>query len=415
MNKMLYIRLNEVKLIDYYSPTNNELKFFQFDSFPYFFYPDSTPCYEANSYIIHLVTKFGGYINSGTIRIYSNYISHLIRYIYNQKIESFTKLNDDTFSKFINHLQFEMNLEKNQLIRSSSQVISIGKKCIDFLIFIRDFYSLDGFIGLSNAYQICVKKVNLSKNKKQKYLSSSSYSHVSFPLSSHKKKRYPISNEFASKIYKFVSENPNFGLRIRNTCLLDSLEQTGARRMEILQIRTEDVRDALRFENIQPMLKLRTLKTKKNSYRIIPVPKIYLQNLSLYIRRIRRNIIDSTIGLSNDHGYVFISHTTGKPLSPDTFTTYMNNWAKQLGLDGPAFAHLYRHRFITEKFKSLIQEHQINSPDSFRQLLMNTNKFQQIMQQWTGHTSIESLNTYINLAYEDLSNVNLTIHNAIMQ
>ncbi|MCO9047377.1 tyrosine-type recombinase/integrase [Acinetobacter baumannii] len=275
--------------------------------------------------------------------------------------------------------------------------------------FVGELYNLENFIGESEAYSILVKiKKHLRKNR-----FSCSLSHSSFPLPSNKQKRYPISNDVASKIYKHVTQNPNIGLRIRNTCLTDSLEQTGARRQEILLIRVEDVRLALQSELICPMLQLRTLKTRKELFRVIPVPKTYLQNLSLYIRRIRKKIIEKTIGLNNDHGYVFISHSTGKPLSPDTFTTYMHKWASEINLNGQAFAHLYRHRFITEKFKCLILEHQINNPDTFRQLLINTHKFQQIIQQWTGHTSLESLNVYINLAYSDLSNIDQTIENVI--
>ena len=44
---------------------------------------------------------------------------------------------------------------------------------------------------------------------------------------------------------------------------------------------------------------------------------------------------------------------------------------------------------------------------------VNTHKFQQIIQQWTGHSSLESLNVYINLAYSDLSNIDQTIENVI--
>lgn len=409
MNSMLYRNLKGIELYDYYSPLTKKVQYFHIESVPYFFYPNNKPCFEANCYIINKISRSSGKINHETLKIYSNHISHLIRYIYINNIQSFTDLNNESFSNFIKFLQFEKNNSNKTFLRTNNQVISIGRQCLDFLQFVGELYNLENFIGESEAYSILVKiKKHLRKNR-----FSCSLSHSSFPLPSNKQKRYPISNDVASKIYKHVTQNPNIGLRIRNTCLIDSLEQTGARRQEILLIRVEDVRLALQSELICPMLQLRTLKTRKELFRVIPVPKTYLQNLSLYIRRIRKKIIEKTIGLNNDHGYVFISHSTGKPLSPDTFTTYMHKWASEINLNGQAFAHLYRHRFITEKFKCLILEHQINNPDTFRQLLINTHKFQQIIQQWTGHTSLESLNVYINLAYSDLSNIDQTIENVI--
>ena len=410
-NSMLYKSIEGIKLYDYYSPIEKKIIYINLESIPYFFYPNNKPCFEANSYIINKISRSAGKINNGTLRIYSNHLSHLIRYIYFNNIQSFTEVNNESFSNFIFFLQSEKKNAVGAFMRSNNQVISIGKQCLDFLIFIGELYNLENFIGESEAYNIIINKKKYTK--KNKFSNSISFSHSSFPFPSNKQKRYPISNDVASKVYKHVKKNPNISLRIRNTCLIDTLEQTGARRQEILLIKVEDVSKALQSELICPMLQLRTLKTRRELFRVIPVPKTYLQNLSLYIRRFRKKIIERTIGLSNDHGYVFISHTSGKQLSPETFTTYMHKWARETNLSGQAFAHLYRHRFITEKFKCLILEHQINSPDSFRQLLINTHKFQQIIQQWTGHTSLESLNVYINLAYSDLSKINQTIENVV--
>jgi integrase len=398
---------------DYYSMLDNKLKYFHTEFMPYFFYPNNQPCFEANIYIIHKIHQSGGSINKGSLKTYCNNISHLIRYIYTNKIKKFSELNNELFSDFIKTLQFEKNPRTGKFLRDANQVRKIGRQSLDFLFFIAEIYNLERFIGENRSFNITIRNKPPKKFKVLSKLCENSFTHSSFPLPSPKTKRYPISSEVATKIYKHVTQTNDMGLRIRNTCLIDSLEQTGARRQEIMLLRIEDIRFALQSDLICPMLQLRTLKTKRNTIRMIPVPKTYLQNISLYIRRVRKKIIEKTIGLSHDHGFVFISHTTGKPLSADTLTTYLNKWAKEINLSGQAFAHLYRHRFITEKFKCLILEHQINNPDSFRQLLLSTQKFQQIIQQWTGHTSIESLNTYINLAYADLSNMQETIDNML--
>ena len=50
-----------------------------------------------------------------------------------------------------------------------------------------------------------------------------------------------------------------------------------------------------------------------------------------------------------------------------------------------------------------MQHNNINNTDDFRKHLLHTEKFKLELQQWTGHTHISSLNTYIDLVFADIN------------
>ena len=112
--------------------------------------------------------------------------------------------------------------------------------------------------------------------------------------------------------------------------------------------------------------------------------------------------------MSNDHGYVFISETNGKPIKAQTISQEIYALAKTAGIEEKAHAHMFRHRFITKIFVALIEQHTFNNVDDFRRALLDTESLKQKVQQWTGHTNPASLEIYINLAFEEVSNFKKT-------
>ena len=270
---------------------------------------------------------------------------------------------------------------------------------------------MENFIGREDFNSIRVEekefKITMQGNKKPiiKYY----WQHNSFPKPDNKKKRHPISDKAARAIKDAIRNHSDSRIVKRNTCLLQAYEQTGGRRTEVAMISVNDVQTAIQSNLDCPMLRLNTLKRKdNNAERLVPVPRTFIDNLMDYISTNRRRIIRDTIGVSNDHGFVFISHTTGKPLSPDTISTYMINWRREAGIEDQAFVHLIRHAYITEKLKCIIIEHEIETKDKFRKALINTERFKMQLREWTGHTNLSSLDTYIDLAFEDLAGLKKT-------
>lgn len=396
---MTYKNISNCKIYNYYNYLNSSIEYLDNCSLPILTYPNHQPCVEANAYMIHLYKLNFSTHDGGTLIKYASYINHLLKYIYfSNEISKFSQLDDNHFSNFIHSLISPL--------RSNNQVVRIGKECINFIFFISFFYSYNNLIGtISN----CKIKVYINSKKKLNYskATSRSYFHLSFPITSNPKKVYPISVEAITKIRQLIIQNYNHIIRFRNLCLLDALEQTGARRSEIIKIKVSDVMAANRIAkefDSSPLLQLSTLKRRDGiTTRKVPVPNNFINNLIKYIREFRNPILKAK-GL-NDHGYLFISHTTGKPLSSASITVYLNSWSKLLNSDINYHAHQFRHRFITEKFKSLIFSYNINNNDDFQKILISEYSLKLEILQWSGHSHIESLTPYLHVAISEITNI----------
>lgn len=414
MSKQLVSIIKDFEMWDFYSPIDNKLKFIDASEIPFIRYPNRVPCYEANLYMqSKLHAGLSRRVKGGTLRTYAHNISHLVRYCYENKI-NIADLNDARFSLFIRGLQAEKKLTGKRF-RSINQVIKIGRQCIDFIKHVKEIHGLKHYIGTerTNAIRVIEKRSKRYIEGRKKPIETMYYVHSSFPKPNAEKKRSPISDDAAAKLKQVILAQPNKSIRQRDICIYQTLEQTGARRTEVTMLQVSDVKNALSSDNECPLLRLTTLKRKDNKVeRFLPVPRIFLENLKEYITTTRRRIIKSTIGKSNDHNYVFIAQTTGEALKPDTITTYMNKWSKTAGIKEDAFAHLFRHAFITEKLKCIILEHNVDNQDEFRKSLLNTERFKMQLQQWTGHTHLHSLDAYIDLAFADLAGVKQT-YNAV--
>ncbi len=65
---------------------------------------------------------------------------------------------------------------------------------------------------------------------------------------------------------------------------------------------------------------------------------------------------------------------------------------------------MFRHRFITKQFVNLIKQYKYENQDEFRKALLDTNTLKQKIQQMTGHKNLNSLDTYIDLAFNEVFN-----------
>lgn len=404
MKTKLYILANNVKIYDYYSYRSDSAIFLTATPLPFIFYPSFKPCFEANAYMNYLYKNNLSNLNGGTLKTYATYITHLIKYIYEQNpIIKFTDLNDNHIYSFVE------NLRKREI--THNHIISIFRQCIDFLLFISDIYNKNDLIGVGNKFKIkLLPSKSNPKVKAYQYKNKLSYTHLALPSPNITPLVKPISLEQIRQIRNIVISNYKTDLKFRNLCLLDLLEFTGARRTEILMLSVQDVRKSNINEskNVLPLLQLNTLKKRsKNAIRLVPIPQNLLNNLLKYIRYYRNPLLKK-FNLE-DHGILFISHRNGMPLSYDTLTTYLNNWSKKANIEPPIHAHQFRHRYITEKFKSLIQQHNVNNPDLFTKLLISHERLKLEVLQWTGHSSINSLNQYIHLAITELTNIGETL------
>ncbi|MDA0155134.1 site-specific integrase [Vibrio sp. Makdt] len=391
-----------------YNPLNDELDTLKpITRYPFIMYPNGIPCYEANLYIRKLVEEgvstFGK--KGGTLHAYASQISLLVDFTYNNNI-SLSQLTDSFFTIFINSLSAERRADKVTAKRKYNTVISIGKRCLDFLKLVEETNHLKFFIGTTSGHAITIS-VEKRSRKIEGYSGTHdtfSYKHISFPDPNATNKKTPISIDVHDKLFNYLRSNNNIQVRERDLALFHALDQLGARRAEIINIRVSDIKDALRSNDKFPRLRLINLKQKdaERKERYVPVSRVFLSEISNYIRRYRRVLIKNKLGKAkaNDHGYLFVSTTTGKPLSEDTLTTYFTNWRNALGIEEELHAHLFRHTYVTNKLIEIIESRgDVKNPDDFQRLIVNTEWFKRQLQEWTGHKYLSSMEDYINLAF----------------
>ncbi|MCG6228321.1 tyrosine-type recombinase/integrase [Vibrio furnissii] len=362
---------------------------------PFVTYSNHTPCYEANAYIHSLIVRN---LKSDTIRGYAYDIIHLVHFIEKQPLLSrFSQLTDATFTLFVQSLQAERT-PLGELKRKNNSVIKIAHTCLDFLLFIQVFHDLSTFIGKDkgNSIQILEKPYKRKQEGHKGFIEGTKITHTAVPTKDEIKKRHPVSEDDALRVWEFIKTQKSKDKRRRDMALYTAMEQLGGRVSELHLIKMSDYDEARRTG----MLTLTTLKRKDdNATRKIPVPHLLLSVIADYIK-VRKKVMRKK---KVQHDYLFISLKTGLRLSADSWTTYMNSWKKELGIEGELHPHLWRHAFITDKLKELIlATKEVNDKDDFRKHLLHTQTFKMQLQQWTGHTILSSLDTYIDLAFADI-------------
>lgn len=366
---------------------------------PFIYYSNGSPCIEANMYM-HKLMDYSR--SEKTLRTYSRQIIKLIQFVENQPyLKKFSDLTDASYRYFIQLLQTERNKVGN-LKRGNNRVRAIGLTCLDFLIFIQEFHDLSNFIGVGKENSIQIKKITYKRHIPDTYktIEGARHSHSCIPSKDEERKRLPVDEDVALKVWKHIQSQTNRDKRLRDIALYQTMEQLGARVTELHLITVQDYERAKR-SGANPTITLRNLKRRdETSTRNIPVTKALLRDIGSYMKVRRRILLRRGV---KDHGMLFIALNTGQPFKAESWTVYMNNWKRDLGIKGELFPHLYRHAFITNKLREIILQHkEINSADDFKRHLINSHNFKLKLKEWTGHTLLSSLDRYIHLIFSDL-------------
>jgi len=413
--------LNNFEFWDYYSPINHELIKFDVSGIPFVTYPDGRSCYELNVFLLEQVKlkNLSLRVKGGTARTNAFELVHLIRFCWTQAM-NLTQLNDDYFTLFINYLMAERDI-KGERVRGNNRVISIGRKCLEFLEFVQNINGVTNFIGEGRENSIVIvhkeHKVAIDGTKNKKIVIT--VHHQALPSSDSKKKKKPISKQGAAKLWESIGEESPDKMA-RDSLIFQLLEQVGGRRTEVAWITVDHIEESYRSATGETaQLKLITLKQKdeEDNFRSIPVPMLLINEARKYIRKVRKKILKAKVeaGSTEEHNLLLISLTTGKPFKPDSITGLVNDWSRKCGLIENVHPHLFRHAYITFKLKEIILEHnEINSKDDFRRLLLNTERFKTMLKEWTGHSSSYSLDTYIDLVFDDLAQTKSTYKAVIL-
>ena len=377
------------------------------DNIPMLCWPDGRWCLEANLYILELYERGLSRKNDGgSLKTYAANLSHLLRYCF-QNNTDFINFTDSQFTLFIRGLQVERKNKKPEVrVRDANTIISIGRNCLDFLGCVGRFHNQPDFIGNKGQIKAEQKEFHIKiggRSSGRNILIRRYWHHNAFPMPDSKVKVLPINSNNIKKLREAASQiSTSLFLKRRRQIMLMMLEITGGRRGEIANLTVHSVMSAKAMK--EPMLELITLKRRENHTRKIPIPRPDLDMLISFIEKQRYQIMRKTLGLSNDHDYVFINETNGNPIKSQTISQEIYALANAADIKEKAHAHMFRHRFITKLFVALIEQHTLENVDGFRQALLDTESMKQKVQQWTGHTNAASLEIYINLAFEEVSN-----------
>ena len=370
-SKQLLSRLPLDFEIPSYVDEKRSVKMREAGDLPFVYWPNYVPCYEGNAYMLSLWEKgLSRQTRGGTLAEYAKNISPLLRFCFSNSI-ALNEMSDNRFAQFIRGLNSRDS--DGGLQRSSNQVLSIGRRCIDFLIFIGELYGTSEFVGEKNCrITVVQKKIGVRRGGK-KVITRKFWHHADLPAADPKRKKLPISPEVVFAIKNQARKIEDKGLRLRKELMIASFEQTGGRRIEVARILINDVEDASLSSGGAPLLRMFTAKDGSN--RSVPVPRTFIDQAMRYIKRVRRAIVRRTIGSSKDHGFLFVSHTTGRPLKADTLTTEMHKLCVAAGVsDKPGHPHLFRHSYITQKFVAAIEHYELTNQDEFRKALLSTSK-----------------------------------------
>ncbi|MEZ8417785.1 tyrosine-type recombinase/integrase [Vibrio splendidus] len=382
---------------------------------PFLSYSNYKPCMEANAYMNHLAVQKN--LKASTIRTYADKIVHLIRFIDTQPSQiRLSQLTDSSFTLFIQNLTLEEK-PNGEPQRTTTQVAKIGEACLKFLEFVQTFHDLNHFIGQDevNAIFVMEKRHSISIEGRKDKREVFTITHASLPKKGAIKTRHPVSEVDALKIWKYINsqkknishitdpklkrlaKREQYDKRKRDKAIYVSMEMLGARVAELHSLRYSDFIEARQ----KGTLRIKTLKKRndEDNQRFLPVDHTFLEQITSYID-VRKRV---TKKFDVKHDFLFISLNDGQPFNAKSWTKYIKKWADDLGIKGQVSPHLWRHARLTKwMIDRILTSNEINSKDDFRKNVLHTMQFKKELQQFSGHTLISSLDTYLDLAWEEL-------------
>ncbi|KPW20782.1 tyrosine-type recombinase/integrase [Pseudomonas cannabina] len=411
-SRRLYSLLGEFKMFRSFSI--DRVTTVDASNMPFMIWPNGSPCIIGNLYIQSLLHRPGRSnglsrkgSKGGTMAGYAANVGQLLRRCYRDHIDPI-HLTDGKFTDYIDELREEPSSSNPaQPKKTENAVIDTGKRWLDFLGFVGRFYGNPGFVSLQGAIR-AREETYYIKTRSGKPIARTYMWHHSFGSYHRGHTRDPITDEQIKLLKATIRvQKASAFVKVRRANILDMLAGTGARRTEISLLRVEDVRTALAME--EPMLRLTTLKREDKAQRVIPILLSTLVKLNRYIEGERRKLMRKVYKDGEDHGFVFVSSTTGRPLSSDSISNEVRDLRKAAGIECQICPHMFRHAFITKLFVRFVTRHKINNADEFRQALLDTSTFLAEVVSWTGHIDPISLERYIHLAFRDVTSYSETL------
>lgn len=411
--RKLYHLLGEFKTFSHFSV--DRLSTRDATNIPFMIWPNGSPCLIGNLYMQSLLNRKGRGQQGlsrrgqkgGSMGDYAAKLSQILRRCYRDGLDPI-QLSDGKFTDYIDEIRKETsNFNPSQPKKSETSVIATGKIWLDFLNFVGWFYGDHQFVSVQGTIRAREEKfVTITRSGKK--ISQTYMVHHSFGRPHREHRRSPVTRQQIEQLKAAIRKDKATAfVKVRRACLIELLTDTGARRTELANLMVDDVLRALEMEH--PLLRLDTLKREEGAERYVPVFATALKKLRQYIEVERRRVMRKIYEGGKDHGYFFVSSTTGEPLTSPVISNEINHLRRVAGIKSQLCPHMFRHAFITNLFVRFIQRHQLSNEDEFRRALLDSRTFIAEITSWTGHLEHQSVERYINLAFRDLSSYTETI------
>ena len=357
------------------------------------FWPDCTPCWPANMF---LVTQLRRGRTVGTVNTCAAELACFLRFLSNSKI-LFEEMNDNAMHAFSDYLVQERDSRVAQAARRGGrQVNKILRRALVFLKWYQSVFPVDTLLvapaGSGSKITIEERMVRV-KNRSVAYVW-----HTSMVPNDVPRDIKPLSRSVYLELLEACSHiAKSLYVQARTRTLLKMLSDTGARRVEISHIRVNDIVEAV--EKGHGKLRLFTAKRGDQQQRLVPIPSTTLDSVLSFIEVKRklhvRRLIKRKV-LEQDTGWLFLNDR-GQQLHVETITQDIARLRRIAGISEGATAHMLRHRWITiqvlERLKAYIGQ---KLPMDIATTILTK------VASMTGHKQIESLWSYIDLAFEEM-------------
>lgn len=346
------------------------------------FWPDGTPCWEVTAYLINL-RKRGR--STSTVNTYASELSHFIRFLARSK-SSFQSVTDEELYAFASHLKGKSKSKP----RSGNQVNRIIGRSIAFLAWLQQFVPGGNFVGGEGDGS----NVTIERRSRGPWRRGGLF-HPSFIASEEAVVVRPMADEILERLLDACTWALAKSFTIsRNIQMVSLLSDTGIRREELIFIRTEDVSRA----KVNQRLGIRTSKKKEHPIRQVPLHPETLAQLSLYMR-VDRQVLMRRLHRKGkpDSGWLFCTQS-GTQMKPATVTQMFALLKRAAGITEKASPHMLRHRWITLRLVGLLNEIGKSGPLSADLITTSLSR----LAAETGHASLESLWTYVDLSFEQI-------------
>jgi site-specific recombinase XerD len=357
------------------------------------FWPNGRPCWPANMYAANAL-RFGRAI--GTVNTYASELSHFLRFLYEHRLH-FEDVDDDVIYSFSERLEGEFTSgRKGGKRRGGRQTNKILRRALGFLEWYQKFFPAKRpLVGeLGDAAQVTIERRRMEiKGRRISYVWHDSMVAEDVPRDVKPMARNVLS-ELLAACHKIANSRY---IQQRAATILKLLADTGARRSEICGLSVKDVEEAAMSRSGK--IRLPTAKGGNWRIREVPIPKATLDAVmsfikiqrALHVRRLKK------LGtIKRDPGWLFLNHR-GNRLHVETITQDIARLRRIAGIDERATAHMLRHRWITiqvlERLKVYVGQ---KLPMDVATTILTH------VASMTGHSQIQSLWGYIDLAFEEM-------------